>query len=369
MPEPLKNMFNLALIEKVGHTLSLIIKDFNTKQFANEIFNEEWESLELKARMHHISMAMAKQLPRDYEKAIDIALSLTDKAQGESKEMSFVYMFLPNYVEKFGIDDLQTSIKAIERITQFTSCEFAVRPFIIKYPKEMMAQMLEWSTHTHPNVRRFSSEGCRPRLPWAMALPQLKKDPTPILPILENLKNDGSEFVRKSVANNLNDISKDHPEILLDVAKKWKGKSKDTDWIIKHACRTLLKQGNPTAMELFGFGTSKDIKIEHFKVKTPKVVFGDYLEFSFDLKNLANKDTNIRLEYAIYYQKANGTLAKKVYKISEKVYAQNSSTTINRRQAFKPISTRKFYAGLHQVALIVNGVEQKKVDFELVGSP
>ena len=173
--------------------------------------------------------------------------------------------------------------KAIERITQFTSCEFAVRPFIIKYPKEMMKQMLVWSKHEHWGVRRLSSEGCRPRLPWAMALPNLKENPAPIIPILENLKNDISRFVRLSVANNLNDIAKDNPETVISLVKKWQGKSENVNWVIKHGSRTLLKQGNADVMEIFGFDTTKDITVKDFKISTPKVKIGDSLEFGFKL--------------------------------------------------------------------------------------
>ncbi|MCW3806559.1 DNA alkylation repair protein [Plebeiibacterium marinum] len=203
-------------------------------------------------------------------------------------------------------------------------------------------------------------------MPWAVALPDLKKDPAPIFPILENLKNDESDFVRKSVANNLNDISKDHPDVVLDMASQWKGTSKNTDWIVKHACRTLLKQAHPKAMSLFGFNHSDDIKVNDFKINTPKVVFGNHLDFSFSIKNNGSEATTIRLEYYIYFIKANGSLAKKIFKISEKNYSASSNNIVQRKHAIKPITTRKYYPGLHQIALVVNGKELHKHDFELL---
>jgi 3-methyladenine DNA glycosylase AlkC len=275
-------------------------------------------------------------------------------------------MFLGNFVELYGLDDYETSVNAIEEITQFTSCEGAVRPFIIKYPNEMMEQMLVWSKHKNRWVRRLSSEGCRPRLPWTMALPKLKENPAPIIPILENLKNDPSETVRKSVANNLNDIAKDNPETVIDLVKKWQGISKNTDWIIKHGSRTLLKQGNTKTMETFGFDTVKNISIQDFQISTPKVKIGKSLEFCFKLLNKNKEKTQIRLEYGLYYQKANGTLSKKVYKISEKEYPENSIAQITRKQSFRVVTTRKFHLGLHQVAMIINGKEFEKYDFELI---
>jgi hypothetical protein len=162
-------------------------------------------------------------------------------------------------------------------------------------------------------------------------------------------------------------LGKDNPETVIDLVKKWQGKSKEIDWIIKHGCRTLLKQGNLKALELFGFGAvTKNISVFDFKILTPKVKVGNSLEFSFNLLNKNKEKTNIRLEYGIYYQKANGTLAKKVHKISEKEYAGNSTTPITRKQSFKVVTTRKLHLGLHQVAVIINGTEFEKHNFELI---
>lgn len=215
-------------------------------------------------------------------------------------------------------------------------------------------------------VRRLSTEGCRPRLPWAMAIPSLKKNPIPIIPILEELKKDESESVRRSVANNINDISKDNPDMVIKLAKSWKGKTTETDKLIKHACRTLLKQGDLELLKIFGFGSINEIRIDNFEILTPKVKVGTFLEFTFKLKNTSKIASKIRLEYGVYYQKANKTLSKKVYKISEKEYQGNSITKINRKQSFKIITTQKFHLGLHQLSIIINGKEFNKVDFELI---
>jgi 3-methyladenine DNA glycosylase AlkC len=230
----------------------------------------------------------------------------------------------------------------------------------------MMKQMLIWSKHEHWGVRRLSSEGCRPRLPWAIALPNLKKDPAPIIPILENLKDDISRFVRLSVANNLNDIAKDNPETVVNLAKKWKGKSENVDWVIKHGCRTFLKQGNAEVMEIFGFDNVKNVIIKDVNILTPKVKIGESLEFGFKLTNNSKKKVKIRLEYGLYYQKANKTLSKKVCKISEKDYAPNLTTQITRKHSFAVVTTRVLHRGLHQVSIIINGKEFDKYDFELI---
>ncbi len=293
-------------------------------------------------------------------------LEITKQLQkNKTKGQSFEWMFLPEFIELYGLDDFKSSIKAFEIVTQFTSCEFAVRPFFIKYPKEMTAHMLLWSIHKSEHVRRLSSEGCRPMLPWAMALPTLKKEPTSILPILENLKNDPSEYVRRSVANNLNDIAKNQPELVIKIAKKWLGKTAETNKLVKHACRTLLKAGNKEIMPLFGFGSVDNIEINNFQFIENTIKIGANLTFTFNLKNKNNKAILLRLEYAIYYQKANGTLSKKIFKISEKTYPKNTNIVITKTQSFKAISTRKFHVGLHQVAIVVNGTEFDKNNFWL----
>lgn len=378
MAESFKNMYNEQFFDRFTKDLKLVINDLNVREFVAQIMDDEWENREYKQRITHMTTILKKFLPADYKDAIAKILELLDYVKNTLPDLSKIDdknfglltleygAILDNYIEQYGLDDYETSVKAIEKITQFTSCEFAVHPFIIKYPNEMMKQMLVWSKHEHWGVRRLASEGCRPRLPWAMALPNLKENPAPILPILENLKNDPSRFVRLSVANNLNDIAKDHPETVIDLAKKWKGESEVVDWVIKHGCRTLLKQGNPEVMKLFGFDSIKNISIENFQISTPKVKVGNTLEFSFNLVNNKKKKNKIRLEYGIYYQKANGTLAKKVYKISEKEYAENSITPITRKHSFRVITTRKFYLGIHQVAVIVSGNEFEKHVFELI---
>lgn len=378
MAEPFKNMYNEQFFDRFTKDLKVVINDFDAREFVSRIMDDEWENRELKQRCRHITTVLKEFLPIDYKDAIAKILELLDYVKSTYPDFSVIDdekfgltleygAILDNYVEQYGLDDYETSIRAIEKITQFTSCEFAVHPFIIKYPDEMMKQMLVWSKHEHWGVRRLASEGCRPRLPWAMALPNLKENPAPIIPILENLKNAPSRFVRLSVANNLNDIAKDNPETVIDLVKKWRGESKEVDWIIKHGCRTLLKQGNPEMMELFGFDSViENISIDNFQIPTPKVKVGDSLEFSFKLLNHNDKKVRIRLEYAIYYQKANGTLTKKVHKISEKEYAADSVTQITRKHSFRVVTTRKLHLGLHQIAVIINGNEFEKYSFELV---
>ncbi len=194
---------------------------------------------------------------------------------------------------------------------------------------------------------------------------KLEKDPSLIFPILEKLKNDESEFVRRSVANNLNDISKDNPNTVLELCEKWYGNTKNTDWIVKHACRGLLKSGNKKAMLLFGFGNPKNLIITELKLNKKKVKIGSESQFSFQLNNSAKKEVKIRLEYRVYFMKANGKQSGKIFQISEKQY-KPGDYTIKKKHSFKNLSTRKHYPGEHGIGIVVNGVEKGKVVFTVV---
>jgi len=366
MSELLKDIYSPAFYKQFGNVLAEVLPRFDQRAFEKAIFSDGWEEKALKARMKHTALVLRQYMPERFEAAADYLVQIITALRRRGvQENSFVYMFFPDYVEMYGLDHYDAAVKSIEQVTQFTSCEFAVRPFIIRYGDKMMRQMYRWSEHDSHLVRRLSSEGSRPRLPWAMAIPALKKDPRPTLPILENLKCDSSEFVRRSVANHLNDISKDHPAIVVGLARQWKGMGKETDGIIKHACRTLLKQGHPEVLKLYGLNGA-DLAVLRFKVVTPVVKEGGFLEFSFTVQNNSKKPQPVRLEYGVYYRKKSGELSRKVFKISEGVLAAGEKKLVKRRHSFKRITTRVYYAGRHGVSVIVNGREGVVKGFELV---
>jgi hypothetical protein len=171
--------------------------------------------------------------------------------------------------------------------------------------------------------------------------------------------------VRRSVANNLNDIAKDNPDVVIDIATRWKGLSKERDWLVKHGCRTLLKQGNSQVLKLFGFD-SRNVALANFEIITPVVKIGETLEFSFSLLNNDPANQMIRLEYGLYYKKKNGEFSKKVFKISEREIKANQQYKIIKKQSFKLITTRVFYTGTHRLSIIINGEEHQLKSFELV---
>jgi len=368
MPVFLKEtLYSKEQFEEFSNVLNKKISNFDKDKFLSLIFDKQWNCLELKQRMRHVTKILNYFLDKNYEQAtnqiIEITYFIIDK---NILKKSFIPISLADYIEVYGINFYDHSIKAIEEVTKLASCEFAVRPFILKYEQKMMQQMLLWSQHKHENVRRLASEGCRPRLPWADALPYFKKDPSTILPILKNLKNDSSIFVQKSVANNLNDISKDNPKIVLSLANQWIGKSKNTDWILKHGCRTLLKNGNMEAMQLFGYSSPELAKIEDFKIINKEIKIGEDLVFSFNLFNISNKDEKIRVEFALYFLRSNGSHSKKVFKINENIYSANTKNHIIKKHSFKPRTTRKYYSGKQKISIIINGNETNITNFYII---
>lgn len=274
MPELLKNMYNRESLYEVAVAIQSVYNSFKVDEFIKSTMDETWNNLELKARCRKISMSLGMYLPEDYKEALSIL---------EKSVTGFYFaFFFPDFVEVYGQDDINwdLSISALERNTEYWSSEFAVRAFIIKDEERMMAQMRKWSKHKSEHVRRLASEGCRPQLPWGQAISKFKKDPTPVLPILEQLKTDTSTYVQKSVANNLNDISKTHPDLVISIAKDWYGKNKSTNWIVKHGCRTLLKKGNRDVLAIFGYDDTTSINLQDFTLETTSISIGEDLTLS-----------------------------------------------------------------------------------------
>jgi len=359
MAELWKDRLNIDSLREFALAVQSVYSPFQVEDFLASTIDETWKDLELMARGRKISVNFGKYLPKDYRDAISIIDKVIVSYDGFG-----VYCF-PDFVEVFGQDEenWDVSINALERYTQYASSEFAVRPFIIKHEERMMAQMYAWSKHENEHVRRLSSEGCRPALPWGQALVSFKKDPAPVMPILTQLKTDPSPYVRKSVANNLNDISKTHPDFIAELAKDWYGKNELTDWIVKHGCRTLLKKGNRDALSIFGYHDVTSVGVNDFAIRATSVSIGADLDFSFVI---TTKDaTKVRLEYGIDYVKSNGKRNRKIFQISEISMKENQKKLYTKTHSFADLSTRKHYPGMHSITLIVNGAEQGTLDFEL----
>jgi 3-methyladenine DNA glycosylase AlkC len=357
MAEELRNIYNQTFLEQLSIEIKQAYPLFDVEEFLSSFREECWQHLTLKERMRQITYSLHRTLSLNYRSSLEVLYQVAPRFTGLRG------IIFPDYVEQFGLDDWEASIQALAFFTPYSTSEFAVRPFFNKNTDKMLSQMIVWSTSENEHIRRLSSEGSRSRLPWGLAVPALKQNPESTLPILMNLKEDESLYVRKSVANNINDLSYIEPEFVLKLANEWYGHHPHTNWIIKHACRSLLKKGNPRALSLFGFQNENTVDILHLQLNKATLMIGDTLEFSFTVQ--VQKSIPIRLEYIIDYIKANGTSSKKVFMISTFQPKDNETRFFSKKQTFRDLTTRKHYAGKHKLTILVNGQAKDSVEFDL----
>jgi 3-methyladenine DNA glycosylase AlkC len=350
--------FSRDFTERLADAVQGVYPGFNGERFIGLVHDGEWSERELKSRMRHLSRCLHATLPEDYPTALDVLKQVAPSLEGLQA------MVLPDYVECYGLEHWELSLPALAYFTTFGSSEFAVRPFLARDASRAMATVRAWAKDENEHVRRLASEGCRPQLPWAMDLPAFKEDPGPILPVLETLKDDPSAYVRKSVANNLNGISKDHPDLVLDICERWVGHSKERDWIVKHACRTMLKAGNRRALLLFGFADPTHLHVEHLALDRERLAIGEAVQVTFDLRVEGEAPSKVRLELGVTYRKARGNRSRKIFQMGEATY-EPGRHRISRRHSFQDRSTRKHHPGEHRLSIVVNGVEKANVSFQL----
>lgn len=358
--ELFKDKYTPALIERTGMLLKQFAPALDQHRFRDLVFAEGWDELEFKGRIRRVALSMTEVLPGDYAEALHVLEQAAPRLRGVE------CLFVPDFIEVNGLapEHYELSMQYLATFTPYSSSEFAVRPFIEKYPEETLKRMLEWTSSADEHVRRLASEGSRPRLPWGSKLRSLIADPAPALPILNALKQDESLYVRKSVANHLNDISKDHPDLVLALAADWHGKHPHTDWIVRHACRSLLKKGHPKALALFGYHEQEAVRIEQLQLAKDSIAVGDELHFSFHVLNDSGQPQMLRIEYEIGYMKANGKQAPKRFKCSDKSYS-SGTTRVATKQSFKVITTRVYYPGEHTLTILVNGQPAASTTFTL----
>ena len=347
------------MVSKLARCVEERCPESPAAEFMRSVYADPWDSLELMDRMRKLADCLRDQLPDEYPEALGVILSIAPMFEG------FDSLVFPDFVQRYGVEHPDESIPALQLFTELCTSEFAVRPFIERYPERMFKQLKEWARSENHHHRRLASEGCRPRLPWASALRDLKRDPSPIFPILEILKEDPELYVRRSVANNLNDISKDHPDQVVDLIKRWKGSSHETDWIVKHASRTMLKQGRTDVLELFGFASPEGIKASSLEFDATQIDRGESIVFKTKVRTLKNRLGKLRLEYAIHFVKKNGSTSIKVFQITEREESA-SEIDVRRKHSFKDLSTRKHFPGSHLIELRINGVVKASGTVELV---
>ena len=368
--EPFKNRINSTSIHQLAQVFSQADASFPQKKFVQAAC-KDLEKKELKARVIHIAEQLADVLPQKYPEAAQKIHAVIPYLQKSQKLGDFDFWPLLTYIEKFGLAYPKVSLALLKKLTAFFSAEFALRPYLDQDPKTSLREVLTWTQNQDVHVRRLASEGSRPRLPWGLQLKKFVKDPKQTLPILEKLKYDKDLYVRKSVANHLNDITKDHPDFALEVASSWLKKAPASEqvkilWIVRHGLRGLIKKGNPKALKLLGFSHSAKIQVKNMQIAKAKVSFPGKLVFQMELISASSKTEKIVVDYIIHHQKANGTMSPKVFKLTQKTLRPKEKIKIQSSHSFKTITTRKYYAGPHLLEILVNGKILAKQKWTLV---
>ncbi|EAV44301.1 putative DNA alkylation repair protein [Roseibium aggregatum IAM 12614] len=371
--EPFKNNISPELVRCIGSHAAQHHAGFDRLGFEADIL-AELEDLELKQRAGLIARHLDRYLPRDLSSRFAILQAMLhpmteiafDRGSDERGIRGWGMMPLGMVVAASGLDDFDASFALLKEMTKRATSEFDVRPFLAQDQERALAIMAPWVKDESVHVRRLVSEGTRPRLPWGMRLQALVVDPTPTLPLLEALKDDPEDYVRRSVANHLNDIAKDHPDLVADIAKSWlKDAEKPREKLVRHACRSLIKQGHTATLEAFGLNPP-EVRVEGPQILTSEVAYGEAVGFEFELVSTSSNLQDLVLDYLIHFKKANGTLAPKVFKWTKLTLAPGERLTLSRSHAIRPITTRVYYGGTQAVSLRINGQDFGFSEFELV---
>ncbi len=360
-PAPLlKEIFNRERLNHFAHETADIYPAFDGERFLT-LASQGLDELSIMQRLRQIALSFHAVLPGPFEKNIEILWALAPRINH-----GFASITLSEYVALHGLDHFDFSMQALAYFTRFGSSEFAIRHFLLKDMPRTLEVMQRWSSDDNEHVRRLSSEGCRPRLPWSFQLKELIADPSPVSPILEKLKSDPSLYVRKSVANHLNDITKDHPGWVLEKLSHWDQTDARTAWIMKQALRTLIKKGDTRALHVFGAGQKPQLKVENFSITPSSLKLGGAVKISAKLTSTGSEPQKLVIDYAVHYVKKAGGTSKKVFKWKELTLAPNGSVEISISRAIRDFTTRIHYAGRHPVELIVNGEILATSEFNLV---
>ena len=364
MPEPLKNLLHETLVGDMADRIAANAPAFDRSRFV-ALATNGLGALELMERSALIRDALYATLPDDFTKAAAI-LKASLPASGNPGLRGWMLLPVNQFIAARGADHFDLGLDLLKALTPHFTAEFGIRQFIHRDQQRALAIISAWVGDPDQHVRRLASEGTRPRLPWAMRLPQLVKDPAPILPILTALIDDPEDYVRRSVANSLNDIAKDHPDLIATfIAGHIETASLERRRLLKHASRTLLKKGHAQALANFGFGAATALTCK-LRLLNGEVAFGEGLDFEIRVNNAGETAQSLMIDYAIHHVKADGSLSPKVFKCKTIMLAPGQSHTIERRHAMRPITTRRYYPGEHRIAILVNGAESASQSFLLV---
>lgn len=354
---------------KVAGMIAAVSKQFDAERFVSDAL-EGYEALELKPRAKQIARVLHQHLPQDYARAVEIlTASLGPKIEQTENFGMSAFLYFPHvmFVAEYGLDHFDVSMSFQYELTQRFTAEFSIRPYLEQYPEATLAQLKVWATDPSPHVRRLVSEGSRPRLPWASRLREFQRDPRPVLALLELLKDDPELYVRRSVANNLNDIGKDHPDLLFETARRWlQDASEERRWLVRHALRSAVKRGEAGALAAMGFGKAVNAEIGDVRITPQRAQIGSAVALAFALTNPTKQAQNILVDLRVHFIKANGKASAKVFKLKAVTLSPRETMIMQKKISLAEMTTRKHYPGQHEVEVILNGEAMRLGSFELI---
>ncbi len=368
MAEPLVAQYGPDVPRAIARMVAAVHRRFDTDAFLHDALNG-FEALALMPRGKHIARALQRHLPQDYAQALPIVLASAEQPHGRDPNLSLAsFLYLPHtvFVAEFGLGHFELSMQAQHALTQRFTAEFSIRPYLQQHQDATLERLAEWTRDTSEHVRRLVSEGTRPRLPWASRLPAFQRDPAPVLALLEKLKDDPALYVRRSVANNLNDIGKDHPALLAHTAQAWlQGATPERRWIVQHALRSAVKRGEAGALAALGFGETANVVLGQPSIAPTRAVVGGALNVAFDVTNTTDQPQQVLVDFAVHYVKANGQARAKVFKLKTLDLAAHATQRVGKTISLADMTTRKHYPGTHRVDAILNGRAQALGAFDL----
>ncbi len=366
MAEPLKNSFGPDVPERIGEALAQTLPGFDSDAFLADCL-AGYDDLELTDRAKHVAAAMAAHLPGDRGEALRVVTASLGPEDAELTGMEgFFYLPHVYFVAEYGLDHFEDAMTAQYELTKRFTAEFSIRAYLEHQTQATLTRLREWTEDPSEHPRRLVSEGTRPRLPWAPRLKGFQADPSPVIELLELLKDDESEYVRRSVANNLNDIAKDHPDLVVEIAERWWADADENRRrLIRHGLRTLIKAGDPAALAVLGYGPDSPLDVRSVAVTPDTVAIGGKVSVVAALHNPTDAPISGLIDLRVHFVKASGETSPKVFKGAEIEVAPGDTATVAKTISVKQHSTRTHYPGTHTVELLVNGDARPGAMFEL----
>jgi len=363
MAEPLKNHFDRPLIELLAECFLAEEPSFDSVAFTETVL-AGLPDRELKDRINLVADEARSSLPSDYATALDIVVRVaeTDGVDG------FAAWPLCSFVERHGVDDPARSLAAMERLTRRFSCEFAIRPFLEEHLDVALDSLRSWAESDDEHVRRLASEGTRPYLPWGPKVQALLDDPGIGIALLHTLRHDPSETVRRSVANHLNDIARNHPDRVAEICADWSADPSIEPAMIRHALRSLVKKGHAGALAVLGFTTAAEVVIDSFQIEPAQIALGRSITLTTSITSSARADQRLVVDFVVHHIGATGAATPKVFKWTTIELAPGESTQLSKSRKIATASTRRYHAGTHRVELQVAGTVEVESSFELLDS-